>query len=380
MEQASERAKRLLTDKTVLIFGGTGSLGRALIGRLAATNRVHVFSRDESKHWTLRNELPPEWDVKFHVGDVRDYGRVLQVVDEVNPWAVVSAAALKHVDVCESTPTESLETNVRGPQNIASACVAKMRRGGNIHVVLQVSTDKACEPVNVYGMCKALAERVFTSQPLVNTVMPKHGTPGIDGFPRFVVVRYGNVLESRCSILPLFRWQAENRHAFTVTDPNMTRFVMTLDDSVDLICAAIASGVHGQTWIPRIPAMRIGDLAELFSERFGKPIERIAVRPGEKLHEDLIGRTEAVRTLGNCEYWPDPQTWGIGHYIINPPDRPLPESYERPDMAHLRVKGYTSNDDVMTKEGLAEHLQKLGVMSVDLASFKGNSIEEIRTT
>lgn len=373
MEQANERAKRLLTNKKVLIFGGTGSLGRALIGRLAATNRVHVFSRDESKHWTLRNELPPEWNVTFHVGDVRDYGRVLQVIDEVDPWVVISAAALKHVDVCESTPTESLETNVRGPQNIANACVAKMRRGGDIHVVLQVSTDKACEPVNVYGMCKALAERVFTSQPLLN---PSRGS----GFPRFVVVRYGNVLESRGSILPLFRWQAEHRRAFTVTDPNMTRFVMTLDDSVDLICAAITSGVHGQTWIPRIPAMRIGDLAELFSERFGKPVERIAVRPGEKLHEDLIGRTEAARTLGTCEYWSDPETWGISHYIINSPDNPLHESYERPDMSHLRVKGYTSNDDVMTKDVLSEHLRKLGVMSVDLASFKGSKIEEIRTT
>lgn len=351
--------------KTVLVFGGTGSLGRALIGRLAADNQVHVASRDENKHWTLRNELDPALGVRFHVADVRDPARVAEVVSQVDPHVVISAAALKHVDACEGAPSESILTNVGGVQNVVAACKASARANGRLECMLQVSTDKACEPVNVYGMCKALAERVVSSQASV-------------GRAKFVVVRYGNVLESRGSIVPLFRFQAENRPAFTVTDPDMTRFVMTLDDSVDLILTAIENAVGGETWVPRIPSMRIGDLAELFSERYDKPIVRVPVRPGEKRHEDLVGRTEATRTRGTPMFWPDPKSWGISHYIINPPGVGLSPFVTQ--HSHLLVERYSSDGDVMTKDQLREHLDDLGVLTADLSTFKGPSIEEIRTT
>lgn len=357
-----------LSGKTILIFGGTGSLGQALIRRLAPRNRIHVVSRDENKHWTLRNELAPELGVHFHVGDVRDRARTSMLVSELDPNVVISAAALKHVDTCERSPHESMLTNVLGVQNIIDACQESIRRRGALECMLQVSTDKACQPVNAYGMCKALAERLTVTQ----------NVPIDRPRAKFVAVRYGNVLESRGSIIPLFRWQADNKPAFTVTDPDMTRFVMTLDDSVDLIVTAITAARHGDTWIPRIPAMRIGDLAELFSERFGKPIERIPVRPGEKRHEDLVGATEAVRTRGTPEFWHDPETWGISHYIILPPTLSLSETALQ--HKHLLVERYASCDEVMTKDQLKEHLQKLGVLNWPLSQFKGPSIEEIRTT
>lgn len=367
------RSKKL-TDRRILVFGGTGSLGRALIRRLGPENEVHVFSRDENKHWTLRNELGRDSSVRFHLGDVRDPDRVMDVLKGVNPCTVINAAAMKHVDACEVSLHECIATNVQGARNVADACRRLGQgNGGCPSVVLQVSTDKACQPVNAYGMCKALAERVFTTQPLCRRFSRNPG-----GFPRFIAVRYGNVLESRGSIIPLFRWQAENRQALTVTDPDMTRFVMTLDDSVDLIVTAIGSARHGETWIPRIPAMRIGDLAELFSERFGKPIESIPVRPGEKKHEDLVGETEATRTWGTPEFWHDPGSWGISHYIILSPTESLPETTTRHE--HLLVKRYRSDDDVMTKDRLREHLEGLGVLERPMSEFKGPSIEEIRTS
>ena len=353
-----------LFKKTILITGGTGSLGRALIDRLADQNDVHVFSRDESKHWTLRNELHSTKNVTFHVGDVRDAARVSELIADLDPHIVISAAALKHVDVCEAAPFEGIATNVLGVQNIIAACKVAARSERNLECMLQVSTDKACEPVNAYGMSKALAERLVASQARLNRA-------------KFVVVRYGNVLESRGSIVPLFKFQAESKPAFTVTDPDMTRFVMTLHDSVDLITVAIHAAKGGETWVPKIPSMRIGDLADLFSEMHDKPIVRVPVRPGEKLHEDLIGRTEAVRSHGTPIFWPDPNTWGISHYIINPPSTPLCKYTAQ--HKHLLVESYRSNQETMTKDELKSHLNKLGVLTAPLSAFKGQSIEEIRT-
>jgi UDP-glucose 4-epimerase len=277
----------------------------------------------------------------------------------------VSAAAIKHVDTCELSPEESLATNVHGVMNIIDA----VRHRSDVECLLHVSTDKACEPVNVYGMCKALAERLVTSQS-----RGRHTECG----PRHVCVRYGNVLESRGSIIPLFKWQVEHRDALTVTDPDMTRFVMTLDESVDLISTTLKHAEHGETWVPRIPSMRIGDLAQLFAERFDKKIERIDVRPGEKRHEDLVGRTESARTRGTPDFWPDPATWGISHYIILPATERL--SHLVTQHKHLLIEQYTSNDEVMSKEALRERLESLGVLGRPLTEFRGSTIEEIRTT
>lgn len=335
-----------------LIFGGTGSLGRKLIERLLPANNVAVFSRDEAKHWTIKNELnifhsqtDQCGELKFFVGDIRDPVRVRDVIRQYAPTHIIIAAALKQVDTCELSPSESVATNLIGTQNVINA-VNDMDTG-SLDTVLFVSTDKACAPVNVYGMCKAVSERIVTSQ-------AQTGRANV----RFLAVRYGNVLESRGSIIPLFKYQAEHAPFLTVTDPEMTRFVMTLDDSVDLIKAAIANGENGMTWIPKLPAMKIGDLAQIFSEKYGKKVHVIGLRPGEKKHEDLINESESVRTTPFNRF-----------YIIGP--------------AFTAGSGkrftYSSADDVMTKEQLQQHLSNLGIIDMPLDKFKGLSIEEIIT-
>lgn len=331
-----------------LIIGGTGSLGKKLIDRLLPMNHVAVMSRDEAKHFTIRQTLKNSKvsqhsnNLDFFVGDIRDERRILNVINQYEPNVVIIAAALKQVDTCEISPDESLLTNVLGTQNVINAVQAAKRCPN----VLFVSTDKSCAPVNSYGMCKALSERLITSQ-FTRSLSAK-----------FLCVRYGNVLESRGSIIPLFRYQALNSQYLTVTHPDMTRFVMTLDNSVDLILHTLAHGSSGETWIPKIPAMRIGDLAEIFSEISKKSIRLIGLRPGEKMHEDLINSSESVRTSLS----PDRQ-----HYVISP--------------ALIAGNGppftYSSSDDVMSKHQLFEHLTKLKILDASLESFVGRNIEEI---
>lgn len=335
----------------VLIFGGTGSLGKTLIRRFMRDEEVtaiYAFSRDEAKHWTIRNELQNQLGadkVKFLVGDIRDKARVKEAIVSSMANTIIVAAALKQVDTCELSPRESILTNLIGTQNVAES-VAELQMLPNT-TVLFVSTDKACSPVNVYGMCKAVSERVVTS------LAERFGAWG----PRFVGVRYGNVLESRGSIIPLFKYQAENQEFLTVTHPDMTRFVMTLDDSVDLIQKTLSEAKSGEIWIPRLPAMRIGDLANIFAVQHGKKIKIVGLRPGEKMHEALINDSESVRTRFE----------GDKHYVIGPAFKAgSGEAFE-----------YTSADDVMTREQLGEHLVKLGILDRPLSQFEGRSIEEI---
>jgi len=334
-----------------LIFGGTGSLGKKLIERLLPEEKVNVavYSRDEAKHWTIKNELGDHENrraLEFFVGDVRDYSRVKDVIRQNRPGTIIIAAALKQVDTCELSPSEAIATNLTGTQNVVNA-VNELGRDSGVEKVLFVSTDKACSPVNVYGMCKAVSERIVTSQ-------VKTGLPCV----KWLAVRYGNVLESRGSIIPLFKHQAEHGQFLTVTDPMMTRYVMTLDESVDLIKRALALGESGTMWIPKLPAMKIEDLAALFSERSGKPIKIIGPRPGEKVHEDLINESESVRTteIGKC-------------YVIGPAS----------DVGREVPFTYSSNQSVMSKERLLGHLMKLEILDMPLDKFQGLTIEEIVT-
>jgi len=333
-------------------------LGRKLIDRYFVdepTSVIGVYSRDESKHWTIKNDLsggPLEPQLKrlqFFVGDVRDIGRVHDAVRQFRPTTVIIAAALKHVDTCELSPDESVKTNLLGTQNVINVINASQHwnytKPGQ---VLFVSTDKACAPVNVYGMCKAISERLVTSQVVT-------GNP----YVKFLAVRYGNVLESRGSIIPLFKHQSLHGDFITVTDPVMTRYCMTLDNSVDLIQSALQHGTSGETWIPRLPAMRIGDLAEIFSQKYGKPIKIIGLRPGEKQHEDLINESESVRA----------EERGDKHYVIGP-------AFKAGEGSRWT---YSSDDNVMNKNKLIEHLKSLNILDAPLESFKGLSIEEIAT-
>lgn len=334
-----------------LIFGGTGSLGRKLIERFLPNGQVAVYSRDEAKHWTIKNELaanPPCSrldDLKFYVGDVRDSARVRDVLRQYKPEIIIIAAALKQVDTCELSPSESVQTNLLGTQNVINAV---SENPGHVRNVLFVSTDKACSPVNVYGMCKSISERIVTSQ-------AHTGVPNV----RYLAVRYGNVLESRGSIIPLFKYQAEHGEVLTVTDPEMTRYLMTLDDSVDLIKRALLSGQSGETWIPRLPAMKVGDLASIFADRYGKQIRTIGLRPGEKKHEDLINESESVRT----------RAIGDKFYVIGP-------AFNAGESQRF---SYSSDQDVMNREALESMLTKLQILDRPLSDFKGLAIEEIAT-
>lgn len=333
------------TVSRILVFGGTGSLGQALIKRLVDENVLLVFSRDEAKHWTLRNRFNHN-NLEFAVGDIRDPARVERVIIDFQPTLIIVAAALKQVDTCERAPLESIQTNILGINNIVTAVERNVQNLECLDTVMMVSTDKACAPVNVYGMCKAIAERIVTSRSDTYTR------------PKFVGVRYGNVLESRGSIIPLFRHQAEHAPAFTLTHPEMTRFVMTLDQSIDLILATANRAAPGEIWLPRLRSMSIQDLAEIFSERYDKPINTIGMRPGEKLHEALINETESVRIVENGDYFRMRAT----HAAIeqNPP-----------------VFSYQSNDDVMPKTELLPYLDALAIFDRNMSDFVGREIEEI---
>lgn len=336
-----------LADERVLIFGGTGSLGRALVRRLSQHNSLMLYSRDEAKHWTIRNQVGST-NISYAVGDIRDGARVEEALLRFQPTIVIIAAALKQVDVCEMTPFESVQTNILGIKNVVDAVSRQVDRLSSLDAVLMVSTDKACAPTNVYGMCKALAERLVTSQCLAFER------------PRFVGVRYGNVLDSRGSIIPLFRWQAEHKECFTVTHSEMTRFLMTLDESIDLITATVKGATSGEIWVPRLRSMRILDLAEIFAARFDRPIEFIGMRPGEKLHEALISEPESVRVSADGDVF----RMAPAHATI---------------AADAKIFGYQSNDDLLTKQDLASYLDDLGIFARNLDDFVGRQIEEIAT-
>ncbi len=329
----------------ILIFGGTGSLGKTLIKRYADKNLIQVFSRDESKHWTIKNEFRHS-NLSFFVGDIRDYSRCADSIISFNPTHIILASALKHVDVCENSPSESVKTNIIGIENVVNIVRHNYKKISNLKTVLMVSTDKACYPINVYGMCKSIAERIVTSACTFQIPI------------KFVAVRYGNVLESRGSIIPLFKYQSENLDKITVTDPRMTRYVMTLEESVDLIDAAIKNADSGQTWVPDLPSMKVMDLAEIFSDLYSKPIEIIGMRPGEKLHEDLINISESMRTKKFGKY-----------YSIS-------SSFTPP----FQDEDFSMRSDklLMDKSCLKKRLQTLGILEKSFDQFPGKTIEEVR--
>lgn len=337
-----------LQGKKILLIGGTGSLGKALIRRLMARNEIFVFSRDEAKHWTIKNELGQLSNVHYLVGDVRDQSRVMSALRFCQPNVIILAAALKQVDTCEVTPTESIKTNIIGTQNLIDCSLNYSDTNTSLECVLFVSTDKACAPTNVYGMCKAISERLITSVG-VHTLQTK-----------YVAVRYGNVLESRGSIIPLFKHQVEHKGFVTVTSGDMTRFIMTLSQSIDLIQRTILGASSGEVWIPKLTSMKIMDLAEIFSKRYGCKIKIIGVRPGEKLHEELISISESSRVTRE------------GYDMVMSPSTKL-------NQQSSDYFNYSSEDYLLTQSKLDSMLADLGLFSRDLSFFDGKYIEDIRT-
>jgi len=348
--------------KRVLITGGTGSLGKVLARRLLSGEmgdpaKVIVFSRDEAKQHFMRMEYQHRAaatdeiiyrnflrKLEFRIGDVRDFHSVATVLRDAD--VVFNAAALKQVPTCEYFPYEAVKTNILGPENIITAI---QEHSLPVEIVLGISTDKACKPINVMGMTKAIQERVF--------IQANMRCPGT----RFLCARYGNVLASRGSVIPLFHEQIRNGGPVTITTPDMTRFLLSLDDAVDTIFAAVNTGAPGDTYIPRASSALVTNVATALIGGRKIDIQFIGIRPGEKIHESLISEEEAYRTVARDKW-----------FVILPM---LPEVCGDRKGSGVLGKEYSSADAVMTLQETTEMLKKRSLM---LEDTENEAVEMLR--
>jgi UDP-N-acetylglucosamine 4,6-dehydratase len=278
-----------MKNKRVLIIGGTGALGQSLIKRYYEDNRIMIFSRDEHKHVNLIKEYV---DIESHLGDIRDKDAIRNCFNRFKPDVVINTAALKHVPICETNSIESVKTNILGHQNV----IETMREFKDIETLIFVSTDKACKPINIYGMCKAISEKLYSNYAETETDT------------KVVMVRYGNVLESTGSVIPYFKQLLEDDSEFLpITHLDMTRFLITLDDATELIDWTYNHPTsHGKITVPKIKSMKVVDLANCLIRRYGKvhqvELKVVGIRPGEKLHEEMISQEEWFRTETHKNY------------------------------------------------------------------------------
>jgi UDP-N-acetylglucosamine 4,6-dehydratase len=279
----------MFKDKTLMITGGTGSFGNTVLKRFLSTDvkEIRIFSRDEKKQEEMRIALN-NTKLKFYIGDVRDYESIFQAMKGVD--YVFHAAALKQVPSCEFYPLEAVRTNVLGSENVMSAAIAR-----GVSRVVMLSTDKAVYPINAMGISKAMAEKLMVAK------------ARMQGEEETVLcaTRYGNVMASRGSVIPLFVSQLKEGKSLTVTDPNMTRFLMSLEDSVDLVLYAFEHGKQGDIFVQKAPASTVSDLAQALKEIFAKDnlIREIGTRHGEKLYESLISREEMAKARDMGGYY-----------------------------------------------------------------------------
>ena len=283
----------MINNKTILLFGGTGSLGYEFVQKYINTNIIYNYSRDECKHWKMKLDFNNNPNLHFIIGDIINKNKVEESILRIKPNIIIIASAMKHIDQCEYNTDQCLNTNLLGIKNILDIVeLYKNLLDGTLETILFVSSDKACSPINVYGMCKALSETLIVEKSLY-----------IKNF-KFVNIRYGNVLNSRGSIIPLLHTIGNdiNKTYFTITDDNMTRFVMTLEQSVDLIEHTILYGESGDTVVPKLVSMKVKDLIEIFSEIYNKPVINIGIKPGEKLLESLINCSQSARIVKNGDY------------------------------------------------------------------------------
>jgi UDP-N-acetylglucosamine 4,6-dehydratase/5-epimerase len=318
-----------IKGKVILIFGGSGSLGNKLIEYYIEDNTIINYSRDENKHWLMELKYKSK-NLSNIIGDVRNFEKVQQSIIRTNPHIIIVAAALKHVDRCEFESNECLDTNILGLQNILKTVEINKLNLENLETVCFVSTDKACSPINTYGMSKAICENLMVEKSKYISDV------------KFVVVRYGNVLNSRGSIIPILENKGKDDDVkfYGLTDPKMTRFIMTLENSVKLIEYAIIEGDTGEIIIPKLNAMYIKDLIELFSEKYNKPIKIIGLRSGEKMNESLINEMQSMRTVIKEKYCHIQPSYMTEILCTTP--------YE-----------YSSNQNVLSKEELLAYLQSV---------------------
>ena len=334
----------MFDGKKVLITGGTGSLGIALTRKLLKTDVeiIRIYSRNESKQVEMQAKMTDP-RLRFLIGDVRDLERLTRAVEDVD--IVIHAAALKHVPIVEYNPFEAIKTNVLGSQNVIDACLRE-----NVETVICVGTDKAVSPLNTYGATKHLMEKLFvTASNYVNPVRYK---------TKFLAVRYGNVLGSSNSVIPKFIEQIQSGKNITITDPNMTRFTITMDQAVNLILTAIKKGHGGEIFIPKLKAYNLDTLKNAILDILKKSVktEKIPVRQGEKFHESLINSEELRNTfeIDNLYVILDKQMHATTFSKWN-------------DLKETSLKDqYSSNNvEILTKEKLIDIIIKEGLVTTD---------------
>jgi FlaA1/EpsC-like NDP-sugar epimerase len=334
-------------DHVVLVTGGSGSFGRVIVRRLLQMKPrvVRIYSRDESKHFEMRRDLGDRPDVRYLVGDIRDKERLLRAMEDVE--IVYHAAGLKHVVSCEYNPFEAVKTNIIGTQNVIDAAMEVRAKK-----VIFTSTDKAVNPCNTMGASKLTAEKLITA---ANQYRGSRQTV-------FATVRFGNVLGSRGSVVPHFQHQLRTKRRITVTNPDMTRYVMNESHAVDLVFRATELAQGGEIFILKMPTIRVGDLAEVMVECYASAnkvpkesieVETIGALPGEKMYEELMTPQEQTRALE----LPD-------MFVVKPPVMDLIKAdYEYPGAQPPSVARYTSNDEtLLTKAEIRRMLREAGLI------------------
>ena len=296
----------MLTNKSILITGGTGSFGRAftkiVLERWPGIKRLVIFSRDEQKQFQMAQEYPNDQypQIRFFIGDVRDEARIKRALKGID--IVVHAAAMKHVPIAEYNPMECVKTNVLGAENIINACLE-----AEVKNVVALSTDKAAAPVNLYGATKLTSDKLFIAANNIRGWNPI----------KFSVVRYGNVMGSNGSVIPFFL-NKRKEGVLPITDPEMTRFNITLTQGVDMVLHALEHAWGGELFVPKIPSYRITDVAEAIGPDCEKPV--IGIRPGEKIHEEMITSSDSFYTYDLGKYYailPSTSRWKVADFVAH---------------------------------------------------------------
>jgi UDP-N-acetylglucosamine 4,6-dehydratase/5-epimerase len=294
----------MFRDKSILITGGTGSLGRALTKTILEKSpdikRLVIYSRDEQKQFEMNQDFPDTIykGIRYFIGDVRDYERLKRAMTGID--YVIHAAAMKHVHIAEYNPDECIKTNVGGAENVIKACL-----NSNVKRVVALSTDKACAPINLYGATKLTSDKLFVA---ANNI---RGTQDI----KFSVVRYGNVMGSNGSVIPFFLKQ-KIKGELPITHPEMTRFNITLQQGVEMVLHALENAWGGEIFVPKIPSYRITDVANAICPECTQKV--VGIRPGEKIHEEMISSSDSYNTYDLGKYYvilPNQTRWKVEDYL-----------------------------------------------------------------
>lgn len=333
----------MFKGKKILITGGTGSLGKALTKKLLTfpIDTIRILSRDEWKQVQMKSEFSDK-RLRFLIGDVREKDRVDRAMEEVD--IVFHTAALKQVPVAEYNPFEFVKTNVNGSQNVIDACLKN-----NVELAVAVGTDKAVSPLNTYGATKLLMEKLFVS---ANYYKGNHKT-------KFVCVRYGNVLGSRGSILPLIVEKIRNGQKIPITDPSMTRFNITMTQALSLVLRAAESGRGGEVFVPKLKSYKVGDLKEAIIQLMNKKTQtkKIPIRPGEKFHESLISKNESNYTFESSK----------DYIVYNLVEELVGKSRKNPyKKAKLSTEYSSDNVKLLTIKELKKIIQSEGLLEKSL--------------